>query len=278
MYRLGRCYYRLCQTRVGHGLCRGALRFLRRAGLFRRFHMALDALELDHRSLAGLMRLWTRVPWAAGDGMMSLEQRLGVYRLAVSGSGYGDVVELGAWIGLTTTYLATACRVRGEGIVHAVDTFEGTKEYDTRYPSVARYDGNTLEAFCDQIERAGVDDLVKPHVGLTNEVVREYRGRPIRFLLIDADHSYEGVRADFRLWSPLVMPGGLVVFDDYLMPEVARFVDEEVGADRRFEIAPGRIVPNLMAVTKKTVLAAASQPGLRRSPAAEVVEAEVALG
>jgi predicted O-methyltransferase YrrM len=204
--------------------------------------------------------------------MMSLEQRLAVYRLAVTGSGYGDVVELGAWIGLTTTYLATACRVRGEGIVHAVDTFEGTKEYDTRYPSVARYDGNTLQAFRDQIKCAGVDDLVKPHVGLTNEVVREYRGCPIRFLLIDADHSYEGVRADFRLWSPLVMPGGLVVFDDYLMPEVARFVDEEVGADRRFEIAPGRIVPNLMAVTKKPVLAAASQPGLRRSPAAEVVE------
>ena len=47
-----------------------------------------------------------------------------------------------------------------------------------------------------------------------------------RFLLIDADHSYEGVRRDFEAWSPLVAPGGLIVFHDYLMSEagVARFV------------------------------------------------------
>ena len=256
---------------------RSTLRFLRQVGLLRRFHIALDALELDHRAVAGLMGQWTRVPWAAGDGMMSLEQRLAVYRLAVTWPGRGDVVELGAWIGLTTIYLATACRIRGEGIVHAVDTFEGTKEYDSRYPSVAHYDGNTWKAFNEQIERAEVDNLVQPHVGLTNEVVRQYRGRPIRFLLIDADHSYEGVRDDFRLWSPLVAPGGLVVFDDYLMPEVARFVDEEVRSDSRFEIAPGQIVPNLLAVTKRPVLEPKAEPRLRRSPVAEVAEAEVAI-
>jgi cephalosporin hydroxylase len=40
------------------------------------------------------------------------------------------------------------------------------------------------------------------------------RVRAIDFLFIDGDHTYEGVRADFDLWSPLVRPGGTVAFHD----------------------------------------------------------------
>lgn len=38
---------------------------------------------------------------------------------------------------------------------------------------------------------------------------------PIDFLFIDADHTYEGARADLRAWLPHVKPGGIVVFHDY---------------------------------------------------------------
>lgn len=37
---------------------------------------------------------------------------------------------------------------------------------------------------------------------------------PFDFLFIDGDHSYQGVRADWLTWSPLVRPGGLVAFHD----------------------------------------------------------------
>ena len=33
-------------------------------------------------------------------------------------------------------------------------------------------------------------------------------------LFIDADHTYEGVKRDFQLWSPLVRNGGCVIFHD----------------------------------------------------------------
>ena len=33
-------------------------------------------------------------------------------------------------------------------------------------------------------------------------------------LLIDGDHSYEGVSGDFRIYSPLVVPGGIVALHD----------------------------------------------------------------
>jgi predicted O-methyltransferase YrrM len=39
-------------------------------------------------------------------------------------------------------------------------------------------------------------------------------GEPLDVLLIDGDHSYDGVRADFELYSPLVRPGGLIAFHD----------------------------------------------------------------
>lgn len=42
------------------------------------------------------------------------------------------------------------------------------------------------------------------------------RGRSIDLLFIDGDHSYEGVKRDFELYSPLVRPGGMIAFHDIL--------------------------------------------------------------
>ena len=51
-------------------------------------------------------------------------------------------------------------------------------------------------------------------------------GRPVDFLFIDGDHSYEGVKQDFEMYSPLVRPGGIVAFHDILAhEEVGIFVD-----------------------------------------------------
>ncbi len=41
-------------------------------------------------------------------------------------------------------------------------------------------------------------------------------GDKLDILFIDGDHTYEGVKRDFELWSPLVKPGGHVVFHDIL--------------------------------------------------------------
>ncbi len=51
-----------------------------------------------------------------------------------------------------------------------------------------------------------------------SEVMQELQlrlaGRPIDFLYIDGDHTYEGVRSDFEMYSPLVRSGGLIAFHD----------------------------------------------------------------
>lgn len=38
----------------------------------------------------------------------------------------------------------------------------------------------------------------------------------VDLLVIDADHSYDGVKRDIRAWWPVVKKGGLVFFHDYL--------------------------------------------------------------
>jgi predicted O-methyltransferase YrrM len=39
-------------------------------------------------------------------------------------------------------------------------------------------------------------------------------GSPVDVLFIDGDHSYEGVKRDFELYSPLVRPGGFIALHD----------------------------------------------------------------
>lgn len=39
-------------------------------------------------------------------------------------------------------------------------------------------------------------------------------GHKIEFLMIDGDHTYEGVKRDFELYAPLVKKGGVIAFHD----------------------------------------------------------------
>jgi predicted O-methyltransferase YrrM len=42
-------------------------------------------------------------------------------------------------------------------------------------------------------------------------------GRPIDLLIIDADHSYGGVRSDYEMYAPLVGAGGLIALHDIVI-------------------------------------------------------------
>lgn len=48
-------------------------------------------------------------------------------------------------------------------------------------------------------------------------------GRALDLLFIDGDHSYEGVAADFQLYSPLVRKGGIIVFHDIVPDHKTRY-------------------------------------------------------
>jgi predicted O-methyltransferase YrrM len=57
------------------------------------------------------------------------------------------------------------------------------------------------------------------HQPATLELVGRYLdGNPADYLFIDRDHSEEGVRADYTMYSQLVRPGGLIAFHDIALP------------------------------------------------------------
>lgn len=59
--------------------------------------------------------------------------------------------------------------------------------------------------------------LADSHLSETYEnVARIFSSRSIDFAFIDGDHTYEGVKADFNQYGPLVRPGGLIAFHDIL--------------------------------------------------------------
>jgi predicted O-methyltransferase YrrM len=70
------------------------------------------------------------------------------------------------------------------------------------------------------------------HSKATREEVRKLVPGGFELIMIDADHSYEGVKIDFELYSPLLAPGGIVVMHDILHNrfdpeiEVGRYWDE----------------------------------------------------
>lgn len=62
------------------------------------------------------------------------------------------------------------------------------------------------------------------HSGSTFKALKKTLGNPeIDLLLIDGDHTYEGVKKDWEMYSPLVRDGGIIAFHDIchhtLVPE-----------------------------------------------------------
>jgi predicted O-methyltransferase YrrM len=41
-----------------------------------------------------------------------------------------------------------------------------------------------------------------------------FEDKPLDYLFIDGDHTYDGVKQDFEMYSPMVRPGGIIVFHD----------------------------------------------------------------
>jgi len=63
------------------------------------------------------------------------------------------------------------------------------------------------------------------------EVKKILNGNQLDFLFIDGDHSYEGVKKDFEMYSSLVRKGGIIAFHDvvkhpYVNCEVEKFWNE----------------------------------------------------
>jgi predicted O-methyltransferase YrrM len=120
-----------------------------------------------------------------------------------------NILEIGTAKGAT---LLAWCRFASNKVV-SVDLPGGI--HGGGYPEIKQglyqhfvSDRDKVKLFCIQ------DDS---HAATTRQKAESFlAGDKLDILFIDGDHTYSGVKRDFELWSPLVRPGGFVVFHDIL--------------------------------------------------------------
>ena len=124
------------------------------------------------------------------------------------------IVEVGVYFGRCTALLAGARRLRGNGMVHCVDPFDGTGDAFSM-PHYA--EGLSVsafpcfeEAFRHNVDRLGLAQWVTVHRGRDVEVAGKW-SEPIDLLLLDGDQSPTGARAEYEAWVGFLRPGGTII-------------------------------------------------------------------
>lgn len=132
---------------------------------------------------------------------------------------HATLVEVGAWCGKSTLYLAAAAEATGS-VVLSVDHHHGSEEQQEGWEHfdpelVDEHDGrlNTLPAWQATIGAAGLEASVVGLVGDSPTVARRVR-RGLALCFIDGGHGAVPAWADYRAWTPLVARGGLLCIHD----------------------------------------------------------------
>jgi hypothetical protein len=146
-------------------------------------------------------------------------------------------VEVGAYLGRSSLYLASRIRASGKKIrVYAVDLWDGWLYDDFSESSDVEYGKenwpelqDTFWHFIRNVRQAGVEDLIYPLKMPSEQAASLFEDGTLDFVFLDADHSYEAVRRDLEAWFPKVKRRGILGGHDYLhadFPGVRRAADE----------------------------------------------------
>jgi predicted O-methyltransferase YrrM len=169
------------------------------------------------------------------DGWLSRAEEAILFRLARSVPSDQAIVELGSWLGRSTVLLGGASRTGNGAAIFAVDFFRAADEHraflESRVGVVAR---DYLDAFQENMRRAGVADRITPIRSDTAAAGERWAGPPVGLLFLDGDHTYPAVCRDWVSWRGHLAPRARIAFHDYANPsyDVTRFVDEQVAAGR----------------------------------------------
>ena len=156
------------------------------------------------------------------------------------------LLEIGTLYGLSAAFLHETVQPKKKGLHQVViDPFFGYYGQDN--PDLFTPIPVIEDVFVENMRRVGAQaedfDVV---VGLAEDeaIQTQFANKKFDVLIIDGDHSYEGVKRDYENYAGHVPSGGYVIIDDYRgpsWPEVTEYVDEVVFTDDRFELVTGEL-------------------------------------
>jgi O-methyltransferase len=142
----------------------------------------------------------------------------------------GAIVEFGCYIGTTSLFLR---RLLGDREFHVYDSFEGLPEKTSPdlSPAGEQFKKGELTAtkkqFIQEFKKANLP-LPVIHKGWFDQVQPDDIPDGISFAFLDGDY-YESVKVPLHLIEPKLLPGAIIVVDDYAneaLPGAAKAVDE----------------------------------------------------
>ena len=125
-------------------------------------------------------------------------------------------VEVGAWFGKSTNYLAGKIKESKKNIhFTTVDTWKGTDDEELHQNIVNAFSGDIYYEFIDNTALSnnyGAFDSIKD---TSENASKQFPLNSIDFIMLDAGHSYDALMDDFKYWYHKVKPGAYISGDDY---------------------------------------------------------------
>lgn len=142
-----------------------------------------------------------------------------------------QLVEVGAWMGKSTAYIANEIRKSEKPIkFYVVDTWvinESSTEQQRKFK------GDPYQQFLENMIKTNSIDYLIPIRKMSHEAATDFRNNSLDFVFIDAAHDYESVSRDIMAWIPKIKKGGVIAGHDKSWPGVRRAIDELI---ERYEI------------------------------------------
>lgn len=140
--------------------------------------------------------------------MTTTAERLRVYEIARAQAPHGVVVELGAWLGAMTVYLAAGVRDAGTSRVHTFDRFVWKPVHTTKAGPLTR---PMLDQF--RLNLGPLADYVEIHVGDFRDAT--WSGGPIGFLSLDGPKRAKEITRTLPIFGPSLRPGSRMAWQDF---------------------------------------------------------------
>jgi hypothetical protein len=125
-----------------------------------------------------------------------------------------NLINKGVEVGTFKGYLSKSLLENWEGKLYMVDVWRALS--DEEYDDISNHK-NHQDAYSDTMNNiSGFEDrafMLRMKSIYASEL---FEDESLDFVYIDANHTYDGVKEDIRIWYPKVKKGGLLLGHDYL--------------------------------------------------------------